>query len=378
MKPTSLQPQQNHHRRYDTVGHTIWLPLPKYVLDNIFHNELRTEILGALGTKIGDVDDWDPDTGISTVHDGGGFRILVARQEGLIKIQQLIRDHGNIWNITAKVPLVGMAKVKDQVRHFITSLGAHIAIAEPYEFFIGVNGVNRFKQRHLTEDPQWRLIQESPNLAGTIMLKSVALPTAPHGLPASHPELQAYGLVKERAQSIGGTSNLFSETKILLNSLFGDYKTDSKYVVDSRGSVPTAPITNWIHTTPAGSTSFIASGPVKQPPVVVIDNEKFTNTAQSIQDGTVRKTTLDGYVRNINPAFPSSFYHPHPDWIGISFVNPIAWMKNWKAASTIILIALATSEKSSTKYIEYHKSTTQVIDNQEMENLLWPSTLPAT
>jgi hypothetical protein len=371
MKPTIHQPQANHPRRYDNLGAVIWMPLPKYILDNIFHFQMRDTVLGSLGKDLGEILDWDPATGICTLHDSGSFRILLSKQEGIHKMFSYLNEFGNVWNVIEGLTNSSFENTKKKLELLAQTLAANIAIAEPYEFFVGRLGINEFKERHFSDPATHNLVEEYSTVAGSIRVKSVPLPSAPHGLPASHPELAKMSLIQERTKSVGNVqSPVLAESRAILGSLFATSEpgTKERFGVDSRADSKVDNLNRNL-VNQEGTISVLPEGDTKQTPVVEMGNDRFVNTAATIQDGTIKKSTLDGYARNANPGYPSSYFHPHPDWNNSVLAGPRI-LSDFKSIAILIGIAVIL-QSDNDSYSTIYKNTTKVIDNQKADSYLF-------
>jgi len=372
MKPVSQQNQGNPARRYDNLGVVVWSPLPKDILDNIFHPGLRDKILGQLSKNIGDTVDWDPATGICTLHNAGTFRILLSREEGIAKMHAFLLEYGNVWSNINGIQNNSFENISKRISVIADTLAANVALAEPYEFFVGRSGISLFKEKHLNDPSTHILTQEYSALAGSVRVRSVPLPNAPHKLPASHPELVKTSSIQQRSKDIGNPKRpVLAESKAALDNLFAPYDPTSRdrYGTDSRATADILPLeSNLVNQD--GVMSFIPQGDTRQTPAAQIGNDRFTNTASTIQDGTIRKSTLDGYARNANPAYPSSSFHPHPDWNSSVLAGPRI-LVDINYIGALIGIAGFLFKHDSSKYTYIYKNTTNIVDRQKTSDFLF-------
>jgi hypothetical protein len=117
-------------------------------------------------------------------------------------------------------------------------------------------------------------------------------------------------------------------------------------------------------------TQFLRPGR-RQVPVLEVSGNSVINTAETIGRGTHDEFTYTGYTTNIGPSRPSSSFFPHPYWLGSIFGLPISIVKNPKTSAALIALALLTSNRKQSKYIDTYRQVNKVIDNEQVDKDLF-------
>lgn len=365
------QTQNNPHRRYDSNTTTVYLPLPKSMLDVIFSDQIREKILGKTFGKIDDSVNWDFDTGIVTINKSRTFRVIAATQTNLRRINEYIKTNGTPDLIIKEIGSVGFAKTNRRIDLFCEVIGANLVLVEPFEFNVGgLNGVSEFRRRHLTDDPQYQLLGESGITGGSLRVRSVALPTAAVDLPASHPEVVAAHTLKNAAKA-RNDPHPFATSKWMMDSMTNNVSTGKTEFIPTPTPGDLPQITNRVVIDQNKDLHVLANSTQAQVPVLTITNDRIANTATDIVDGTIYRTTLDGYATNAFPARPSCFYYPHPPQIGLFGLTPYTLFSNPRDLAIIIGLALLSTDSNSKTYHYNYITTTTVIDNQNIEDELY-------
>jgi len=365
------QPQTNSPRRYDTGSTTVFFPLPKTMLDYIFSDHLRDKILGKSFGNLSGTASWDKNTGIVTIRNSVSFRVIAATQNNIHKIYEYVKNNGTAEEIIRQLSVIGPAKVNEKIELLADSIGSNLTLIDPYEFSVGsLNGISEFRRRHLSEDPQWILIEDSGSIGSKGRVKSVALPTSENNLPGSHPELAPVHQVKS-ASKAADDNHPFAKQKQKIEAMFNDVAIGKTEMIPTPSPADIPKITDRIVAGTKGDIHVLSTSDQPTQAVMSITNDSIRNTATKIVDGTVYRSTLDGYSTNAFPAHPSSFYYPHPANISLFGFSPYTLFDNPRDLAIIIGLALISDSSSKKSYHYSYIKTTTVIDNQNIDDELY-------
>jgi hypothetical protein len=134
-------------------------------------------------------------------------------------------------------------------------------------------------------------------------------------------------------------------------------------------------VKNWLYASSIGKIFILQPGEDNKTPVLQIggpENEQIS-TADKVTDGTIEKTYFkEGMQTNPLSIYPSSYFMPVPPQINSTLPGPLSVISNPELLITIIAVTAAATKKEEDTY-SYHKKTlpTKVIDNQEMEDMLF-------
>jgi hypothetical protein len=357
------------NRKNGTAGKAIWHPLPSSIIDVIFDKNIAPKLLGSFYSGNGSVGEWDQINGIYLHHKSGLYFVLAATQNGIERCVNFIKEHGSPESLRLKTSGVSPKEIDSQMASYASSLGNYISLVHPFEY----NPLNFYEllSRHFGENAGWSFLQEgSLDFPGTIRVKSVPNTLSSLDIPVSHSSQIGSNISEARSQDFQKAFS-FKEEMTILDSMFNN-KTDTKYVSDVKPSAGHHSLERNIENI-NGEIEFVNNADIKCAPVARIGNDSFVNTASFIQDGSIKKATLEGpYIRNANPAYPSSHFYPHPDWVTSLFVFPKSIIRDPQTASAIITIALLTSAgQKHTQYNYIYNKTTTIIDNDSIEKSLF-------
>lgn len=353
-------------RKNSTAGKTVWHPLPPEALDVVFDANVSPLLLGAFNESAGE---WDKETGVFVHYKSGLLFVLAGTQNGIERLNKFIKEQGTPSLIRSKVSGLSPKDIKEAFSDYVASIGGLLSIVHPYEY--GPLDVAKLKRRYFTESPGWSFLQEGSNdFPGTIRVKSVANTLAPIDVPVSHSSQIPKSVSDARSQDYH-KSFMFKEESAILEAMFNDRVKD-KYVTDIKPQNLSLPLDRNIENID-GQISFVNNSDIKTAPVASIGNDSFINTASFVQDGSIKKTTLEGpYVRNANPGYPSSHFYPHPEWIRGIFIYPKSIIRDPQTTTAIITIALLSSQgQKHTQYNYIYNKTSTIIDNDSIERSLY-------
>lgn len=365
MKPNTIQ-TVDPNRKGSTSGNSIWYPLPPSILEVVFDDAISTQVLGSFNSGLGNVGEWDKANGIYKHHRSSLFFVLAASQFNIVNMTTFIKNNGSISSILEKTRGAGPLVIKKHLDSLAKAMGENISVVQPHEF--NSLNYNEMLSRHFTTSPGWLFIREGvTDYPGTIRVKSVPTQLATEDIPASHSSQVNKELSKVRSQNYNGAHRL-KKAADMLAVLYEDDKPNIEYVTNVVPENLAHPLSRNMENN-QGLITVIEDGNTKVAPTVSMGQDVFINNANSIQDGSIQKTTIEGpYTRNVHPSHPSSSFYPHADWLSALFVFPKSLIRDPKTAATIIAIALLTSEGTeSTKYIENYNRVDSVIDNEDLQ-----------
>lgn len=357
---------QNLSRKNSTAGKSGWFPLPPSLLDVIFDPNVAPKLLGSFMSSSGE---WDRDNGIYKHHSSGLYLVVVSSASGIEGCIKHIKSHGSPESIREKTKGLDPSMVDKAFSEYCRAIGENISIVHPYEY--NTLNYNELIRKHFGDDLGWCFLQEgSLDFPGTIRVKSAPNTLSSEDIPVSHSSQIRKSYSQARSKP-SHKSFRFKEEASILESMF-DNETQGQYVSNVRPNLDAHPISRNVENV-NGTITFLENSNSKVAPTASIGNDSFINTANYIQDGSIKKATLEGpYIRNANPAYPSSHFYPHADWLSTLFVFPRSIIRDPQTAATMIGIALLISQgQEHTKYISSYNKVTSVIDNEELEKDLF-------